>query len=325
MSEALAPLTIRSATPSDVSAVFQLIQALADYEQLAHQVSGSADALAHHLFGPRPYVETLLAEIDGQIAGFALFFTSYSTFLTQPCLYLEDLFVLPDYRAQGVGKALLRRLAQMANERGYGRLEWSVLDWNEPAIAFYRRIGAEILADVRICRVAGDSLHQLASLETKGAVQPPTAAEVPQICELIQALAAFDGSSAALVSQPQALQQHLFQAPPYVEARLARHQGQTAGYATFSHNYSTFLTKPGIYLEDLFVSSDYRQQGLGKALLAHLAHEAIARDCGRLEWLVATWNHEAIAFYQQMGADMLPDWRRCQVTGKALSQLAGQA
>ncbi len=156
-------LILRSATPADVPVLFCLIQALAEYEKLSHAVTGNAEALSEHLFGRHPYAEAVLAEYAGQPAGFALFFSNYSTFLTQPGIYLEDLFILPEYRRQGIGKAMLSYLAQLAVERGCGRLEWSVLDWNEPAIAFYRRMGASVLDDWRICRVTGESLTQLAA------------------------------------------------------------------------------------------------------------------------------------------------------------------
>ena len=156
-------LILRPAQPGDVPVLFQLIQALAEYEKLSHAVTGNADALYEHLFGSRPYAEAILVEYAGQAVGFALFFHNYSTFLTQPGIYLEDLFVLPEYRRQGIGKAILSYLAQLAVERGCGRLEWSVLDWNEPAIAFYRRMGASVLEDWRICRVTLESLTQLAA------------------------------------------------------------------------------------------------------------------------------------------------------------------
>jgi GNAT superfamily N-acetyltransferase len=155
-------ITIRSALPKDASTLFQLIQALASYEKLSHAVSGNADLLAQHLSGDRPACEAILAEINQQAVGFALFFSNYSTFLTQPGLYLEDLFVLPEYRSQGIGKALLIHLAKLAIERNCGRLEWSVLDWNEPAIGFYRRMGATLLEDWRICRVTGEAISRLA-------------------------------------------------------------------------------------------------------------------------------------------------------------------
>ena len=155
-------LVLRSATPTDVPILFALIQALAAYEQLSHQVTGTEAALAKHLFGDRPYAEAILAEVNGQVVGFALFFFNYSTFLTRPGLYLEDLFVLPDYRRQGIGTALLTHLAQLAVSRDCGRLEWSVLDWNESAINFYTKMGATVLPDWRICRVTGTSLQQMA-------------------------------------------------------------------------------------------------------------------------------------------------------------------
>lgn len=154
---------IRSATRADVPRLFHLIQALAEYEKLSHAVTGNATTLETHLFGVRPYAEAIVAECESQIVGWALFFHNYSTFLTQPGLYIEDLFVLPEYRGQGIGKSLVIHVAQLAVERGCGRLEWSVLDWNQPAIAFYQGIGADILPDWRICRVTGEFLSNLAS------------------------------------------------------------------------------------------------------------------------------------------------------------------
>ncbi|NWF61095.1 MAG: GNAT family N-acetyltransferase [Fischerella sp.] len=154
-------LILRLAEPSDCSALFDLVQALAEYEKLSHAVTGNPSALKEHLFGSPKYAEAILAEYTGQAVGFALFFHNYSTFLTKPGIYLEDIFVLPEYRRKGVGKALLTKLAQIAVERDCGRLEWSVLDWNEPAQTFYRRMGASILPDWRICRVTGEALIEL--------------------------------------------------------------------------------------------------------------------------------------------------------------------
>lgn len=154
---------IRPAIPEDVSILFSLVQALAEYAQLADAVTGTPEALATDLFGDRPYAEAILAEVAGQAVGFALFFPSYSTFLTQPGLYLEDLFVMAEYRGKGIGKALLAHVAQLAVARGCGRLEWNVLDWNAPAIAFYQRMGATLLDDWRTCRVTGPGLTRLAS------------------------------------------------------------------------------------------------------------------------------------------------------------------
>ncbi len=155
-------LKIRLATIDDVPTIFKLIQGLAAYEKLAHEVTGSEELLKEHLFGTKVYIEVVLAEIDNQSAGLALFFHNYSTFLTKPGIYLEDLFVVSEYRRQGVGKALISSLAKLAVERNCGRLEWSVLEWNVNAIDFYEKIGATVLPDWRICRVTGSNLQDLA-------------------------------------------------------------------------------------------------------------------------------------------------------------------
>lgn len=166
----LSTLTITPAQPADVSAIYDLISALAEYEQLAHEVTGNQADLAAHLFSDRPYAEALIARVNDTPVGFALFFHNYSTFLMKPGIYLEDLFVLPDYRGRGIGKALLQQLGQLAIERHCGRLEWNVLDWNSPAIAFYERMGAEIKPEWQLCRVTGAALKQLAEFSQ----EPPT-------------------------------------------------------------------------------------------------------------------------------------------------------
>lgn len=153
---------IRAAKQEDTSQIFSLIKALAEYEQLSDRVTGNVADLEQHLFGDRPYAEAIVGEWSGKIVGFALFFSNYSTFLTKPGIYLEDLFVLPDYRRKGIGKAMLSYLGKIAIERGVGRLEWSVLDWNQTAIAFYQEMGATVLPDWRICRVTEDALATLA-------------------------------------------------------------------------------------------------------------------------------------------------------------------
>jgi GNAT superfamily N-acetyltransferase len=156
--------SIRPAQAGDEQALFALVQALADYEKLSHAVTGSAEKLAEDLFGARPAAEALLVELNADVrpVAFALFFHNYSTFLTQPGLYLEDIFVLPEHRRHGIGKALLREVAKIARARKCGRLEWSVLDWNVSAIGFYQSLGASVLPDWRICRVTGDGLDALA-------------------------------------------------------------------------------------------------------------------------------------------------------------------
>ena len=154
---------IRPATRADIPIIARLIRALAQYERLAHEVHFHDEALAEHLFGPRPYAEVLLAEDAGAVVGFALFFHNFSTFLGSPGLYLEDLFVEPAHRGKGHGKALLHALARLAVERGCCRLEWAVLNWNEPAIRFYRSMGAMPMNDWTVYRLTGASLQAVAS------------------------------------------------------------------------------------------------------------------------------------------------------------------
>ncbi len=153
--------TIRPARPGDEQHIFRLVRELAQFEKLEHQLTGTAAALGVHLFGERPAAEALIAERSSGVVGYALFFATYSTFLTRPGLYLEDLYVSEAERGTGVGTALLRRVAQLACERDAGRLEWSVLDWNQRAIEFYIASGAQLLPDWRICRVTGAELARL--------------------------------------------------------------------------------------------------------------------------------------------------------------------
>jgi GNAT superfamily N-acetyltransferase len=153
---------IESARPQDVPQIVALIRALAEYEKLSHLVVGTEDQLHEELFGARPVIESVLAWEGQRALGFALFFHNFSTFLARRGLYLEDLFVVPEARGRGIGKALIRHGAQLAVQRGCGRYEWSVLDWNTPAIDFYKSIGADLLHDWRICRMTGDALARLA-------------------------------------------------------------------------------------------------------------------------------------------------------------------
>ena len=156
-------LALRAAVASDVSTILGFIKELAAYEKLEHQVVATEALLHEHLFGSRPAAEVVIAELDGRPVGFALYFQNFSTFLGCPGVFLEDLYVQPQARGHGIGKALLVHLAQLAVERGAGRFDWNVLDWNEPAIGFYQRLGAEVLPDWRTCRVTGDALHALAA------------------------------------------------------------------------------------------------------------------------------------------------------------------
>lgn len=156
-------VSMRPATPADVHDIVALIRELAEYEELLHEVQADPEALNDHLFGPHPVAEVLMGCVDGEVAGFALYFTNYSTFLTRPGIYLEDLFVRPAHRGVGLGKALLKRLAAIAVERGCGRFEWSVLDWNQPSIDFYVAHGARPMDGWTTYRVTGPALEELAA------------------------------------------------------------------------------------------------------------------------------------------------------------------
>jgi len=151
--------TLRAAEPRDVPAIVGLIRELAEFEKLEHLLEVTPQSLQPQLFGERPAAEAVVAEHAGRVIGFALFFTNFSTFLGKPGLYLEDLYVQPAHRNAGVGRALLTHLATLANARGYGRFEWSVLDWNVDAIRFYEKMGATLLPEWRICRVTGAALR----------------------------------------------------------------------------------------------------------------------------------------------------------------------
>lgn len=164
-------IAIRRATPDDLPLIVELIQALADYERLRHECHATPELLERALFGARPHAEVLVAEVDGASAGFALFFHNFSTFLARPGIYLEDLFVRPQFRGKGIGRALLQRLAVLARERECGRLEWAVLDWNTPAIGFYRKLGAVPQDEWTVFRVTGAALEHLAAGTTPQPVE----------------------------------------------------------------------------------------------------------------------------------------------------------
>lgn len=153
---------IRAAEPRDLHAIVQLISELAEFENLTHLLEVTPEALAPHLFGATPAAECLVAEVHGEVVAFALFYTNFSTFLAKPGLYLEDLYVRPAHRRGGLGRALIIQLAHLACERGYGRFDWTVLDWNEDAIRFYEQLGADVMPEWRICRLAGNALERYA-------------------------------------------------------------------------------------------------------------------------------------------------------------------
>lgn len=156
-------LRIEPATIEDVPTILALIRELAEYEKLADAVVATEERLRESLFGPKPAAEAIIARLENQSVGFALFFQNFSTFRAQPGLYLEDLYVCPAMRGRGIGLALLARLAGIAKERDYGRVEWAVLEWNSPAIGFYDKLGAKPMSDWIVYRLTGDALDALAS------------------------------------------------------------------------------------------------------------------------------------------------------------------
>jgi GNAT superfamily N-acetyltransferase len=155
--------TIRTAAPADTGGIFALMFELAEFEKLTHLFVATEDGLHDALFGPRPSIEALVVEAAGHLVGYALFFHNYSSFVGKRGLYLEDVYVQPTQRGSGLGTAILQRVAALAVERKCGRFEWTVLDWNQPAISFYEKMGATVLPDWRVVRLAGDALEQLAS------------------------------------------------------------------------------------------------------------------------------------------------------------------
>jgi GNAT superfamily N-acetyltransferase len=156
-------ITIRPATESDSALILNFIQGLAEYEKLSHEVVASENQIRLTLFGDQPSAEVIIAEFENEAAAFALFFTNYSTFLARPGIYLEDLFVLPEFRGNGIGKSLLAHLAGLVVEKDMGRLDWSVLDWNKPAINFYEQLGAKGMTDWTQYRLTGSALEKLSA------------------------------------------------------------------------------------------------------------------------------------------------------------------
>lgn len=333
---------IRPVVPDDVSTIFTLIQALADYENLSHEVVGNESALYEHLFGDRPYIESLLIEENGIPAGFALFFKTYSTPIGTPGYYLEDLFVFPDYRGRGLGKALLSALAQRTSSQNFQHLQWSVLDWNAPAIAFYQSIGADISNYQRIARLTGDALIQLAhmpqisprdGLSQDGLPQDGLTVELvdasfwntygpESLCRVMDdAILPFDAQSERSTKiEPMV---SAFNTQPSIVEVLAIHRdAELLGLATFTYSYSTFLTQPGLLLETLSIAPSDRLLEIQHIVLHTLAKLAVDRACGRLEWLVDHQNAQTTAQCQRLGGMVLPDWRICRMNAEAIANLA---
>jgi GNAT superfamily N-acetyltransferase len=165
-------MDITRATSEDAPLILQLIRELAEYERLLHEVTATEQQIRDTIFGPRPAAEVLLASAEGEPVGFAVFFTTYSTFLAKPGIYLEDLFVKPHARGKGIGRALLAKLAQVAIERDCGRIEWAVLNWNEPSIGFYKKLGALPLDEWTTFRLSGEPLSRLAGNRGEYLIEP---------------------------------------------------------------------------------------------------------------------------------------------------------
>jgi GNAT superfamily N-acetyltransferase len=315
-------IAVRFATREDVPVIVSLIREAAEHEGHAHLATATPQRMEAELFGPGAACECLIGEQDGETAGFAIFFHNFSTFLCRKGLYLEDLFVRPAARGQGLGKLLLQRLARIAVDRECGRFEWGVLAWNVEAQAFYGRMGATLLPDWRVCRVAGAELQALGAGPASTGVRAATRADVPVIVDLIRDLAVYEKLEHLATATPARLEAELFGAEPTCECLIGEQDGEPVGFALYFHNFSTFLCRKGLYLEDLFVRPAARGTGMGKRLLERLAQIAVERECGRFEWSVLDWNVDAQAFYRRMGAAMLPDLRICRVTGEALQSLA---
>jgi len=314
--------TVRFATREDVPVIVSLIREAAEHEGRARLATATPERLESELFGDKSACECLIGEHDGETVAFAIFFHNFSTFLCRKGLYLEDLFVRPAARGTGMGRRLLQRLARIAVDRRCGRFEWGVLDWNVDAQAFYKRMGATVMDDWRVCRVTGDALTTLGSGAPDANVRAATRADVGVIVELIRELAIYEHLEHLAIATPARLEAELFGDEPTCECLIGERDGEPIGFALYFRNFSTYLCRKGLYLEDLFVRPTARGTGMGKLLLQRLAQIAVERDCGRFEWSVLDWNVDAQAFYQRMGATMLPDLRICRVTGEALQALA---
>ncbi|MGJ3254294.1 MAG: N-acetyltransferase family protein [Elainellaceae cyanobacterium] len=317
----ITPARTRLATQSDVSVLFKLICDLAEYEKLAHEVVGSVDALADHLFGDRPCIQAFIAEHQHHPLGFALFFPIYSTAAAQTGFYLEDLFVTPEARGQGVGKALLSRLAQYSLEQSDGVLEWSVLDWNAPAIAFYQRIGASISDQDRVCRLTHPQLQSVSAL-TIPSDWTVRFATVNDSLAIAQHLCEKDNLSEAKQLFERWLTPTLaYKSAPcsQLEVAVVVHGDRIIGCAPVSQSYSTFLTQPGFLIERVVVVPGYSYESVHQVLIAYLAKVALERQYGRLEWRETLHRPQAIGHAHQLGATVLDDWRICRGSGEVIA------
>ncbi len=311
------PVTTRRILEGDVDAVFRQIMALAEYEKLLPSFNGTLEALTKHLFQEDDvFVEGVIGEQENYPAGVSLFYCRYEPLKTRPLFFVEDLFVEPYYRRQGVGTAIMSYLAQLALGRNCSRMEWMVLHWNTPALNFYEKLQAQILEHDRVARISGDALKYLASQTL-----PPVLLRdaVPEDINALWELLEIKGNVTGSIDK---LEEHLFGFIPYVKALVAEYAGRPIGMALYSRTYSTFLTAPGLFLEELFVLPEYRGYGLGKSFLINLAQRTLAMGGVRLDLYVDISQPKVVNYYQKLGAEILHDWLICRLEQANIQKLA---
>ncbi|MCS6960277.1 MAG: GNAT family N-acetyltransferase [Pseudanabaenaceae cyanobacterium SKYGB_i_bin29] len=311
------PIITRRILQGDVEAVFRLIGALAEYEKLLPECTGTLEALTEHLFQEDAFIEAVVAEEENYPAGISTFYCRYEPLKTRPIFFVEDIFVEPIYRRRGVGRALMSYLAQLALGRSCSRMEWLVLDWNTLARNFYQNLQVvQILEHDRIARISGDALKYLAGQSLPPLViREALPEDLHALWELFEARGGVTGSI-------DKLEEHLFGFIPYVKALIAENAGRPIGMALYSRTYSTFVTAPGVFLEELFVLPEYRGYGIGKSLLSTLAQRTLAMKGARLELYVDISQPKVVNYYQKLGAAILQEWLICRVDQPQIQKLA---
>lgn len=317
-------ISIRPASQRDLPLICAYVRELAEYEQLAHEAVAIPDDLRAALFGDEPRIFCDLAESDGAPVGFALWFYTFSSFTGRPGIYLEDLYVRSEHRGQGAGRALLTSLARRCAAEGLGRLEWAVLDWNAPSIAFYQSLGAAPLSDGTLYRLTGEPLEAVGREATPSpsiAVRRAASGDSGLIHGFLGEFAESQKMANDLTASERDLRAGLFGGRPRAFCEVAEWAGEPAGFADWIYSFSTFKGRHGIFLEDLYVRAHHRGRGLGRALLRDLARRCVTEGLARLEWGVMDWNAPAIAFYESLGAKPMSDWTVYRLTGDALAAL----
>jgi GNAT superfamily N-acetyltransferase len=305
------PVTLRAATEHDASLLLELIRELAEYERLLHQVRATEERLRETLFSEPPSAEAWIAELDGVAVGFALFFQNYSTFLAQPGIYLEDLYVRPQARGRGVGRALLERVAQLAVERSCGRLEWAVLDWNEPALEFYRSLGAAAMSDWTIHRVAGPALEALARGREAAPVRVRSAtitdAEAIAAVHVHAWRVAYRGLMPDHVLEGLEEAQYVTRWRRWLDASttnvfVAADGDRVVGFTSFQPARDADVDASEVAeIPMLYVDPALWRSGVGTALLARAIGEVRARSFRTVVLWVLETNAAARSFYESRG------------------------